>query len=229
MLDTRELRAALRDVAPVLVPMLPFGALYGTLAMDGGFTAAEAIGMSAFVYAGASQLVALQLLAVESPLWAVVLSMFILNFRHVLYSASIGRHLGAFSPVQKTIGFFFLVDPSYAAAETRALRGRLTKTYYFGYALALYVVWQLSTAIGVVFGGLIEDPRVFALDFVLPVYFLAQTMAFQKRNGFFPVAGASFAASALVYMTLGAPWHVTLGGLAGLIVAAIRPLPGDPQ
>jgi len=34
--------------------------------------------------------------------------------------------------------------------------------------------------------------------------------------------------SALVYMTIGAPWHVTLGGLAGLIVAAIRPLPGDP-
>ena len=70
--------------------------------MDGGFTVAEAIGMSAFVYAGAAQLVALQLLAIESPLWAVVLSMFILNFRHVLYSASIGRHLGAFTPVSYT-------------------------------------------------------------------------------------------------------------------------------
>lgn len=228
MPDLRELRAALRDVAPVLVPMVPFGALYGTLAMDGGFTIAEAVGMSAFVYAGASQLVALQLLAVESPLWAVVLSMFILNFRHVLYSASIGRHLSAFTPFQKVVGFFFLVDPSYAASEARALRGKLTKTYYFGYALALYTVWQLSTAVGVVFGGLIEDPRVFALDFVLPVYFLAQTMAFQKRDGFFPVAGASFVASALVYMTLGAPWHVTLGGLAGLLVAAVRRLPADP-
>ncbi|KAA0972592.1 AzlC family ABC transporter permease [Aureimonas fodinaquatilis] len=225
MFRSREFRAGLRDVGPILVPMLPFGTIYGALAIDAGLTPAQALGMSVFVYAGASQMAALQLIVLAAPMWAVLLSMLIINFRHVLYSASVGRSLNRFSPMAKAAAFFVLVDPSFAAAEARAARGTLTKTYYFTYSLTLYIVWFAATLAGIVFGGLIENSRAFALDFVLPVYFLAQAMAFQKRPGFFPVAGASVLASSTAYFALGSPWHIMLGGLAGLIAAALMPLP----
>ncbi|WP_209740641.1 AzlC family ABC transporter permease [Aureimonas populi] len=201
---------------------MPFGALFGTLAVDSGLTVAQTVGFSATVYAGASQFVALQLLALSSPIWSILIAVVALNFRHVLYSASIGRHLGHFSRGEKAAAFFVLVDPLFAAAEERVGHRRLTRSYYFTFGLMLYVGWSVSTLLGAIFGGLIEDQRAFGFDLILPVYFIAQTMAFRQRAGFLPVAGVAAIVSILVYVTIGSPWHVTLGGLAGIAVAALR-------
>ncbi len=199
---------------------MPFGAVYGALAERSGFTLAETLGFSLAVYAGSSQFLALQMIGTGSPLWAILIGVFAINFRHVLYSASVGRHLGRFNPAEKAAAFFLLVDPSFAAAEARASNGEVRKTYYFAFASLLYVGWALASLAGALFGRLIENPERYALDFALPIYFLAQTMAFRRRRLFWPVAGASALVSLLAYATLGSPWHVTLGGLAGVLVAA---------
>ncbi|MCB8837888.1 AzlC family ABC transporter permease [Aurantimonas sp. VKM B-3413] len=216
-----ESGAALRQVFPVLLAVMPFGIVYGAIAVGSGLTVLQALGFSVLVYAGASQLAALQLLGLGAPLWSVLLTVFALNFRHVLYSASIGRHLGRFSPLQKAAAFSVLVDPTFGAAEVRASDQPLTKRYYFTYGLILYVGWQLASLIGAAFGSLIEDPKAFGLDFVLPVYFLALVMTFRRRGQFYPVALTSLFVSMLVYLTVGPPWHVSVGGLAGIAVAAL--------
>lgn len=221
-MNTPELRSAVRDAAPLLVALGPFGAVYGAFAIEAGLSTIQTLGFSAFVYAGASQLLGLQLISLGTPLWAIVLSIFALNIRHVLYSASIGRKFERFSGAQKAAAFFFLVDPLFAAAETRAARQPLSRSYYFVYAAILYVGWLASSLLGAMFGGLIEDPVAFGLDMVLPVYFLAQTMAFRNRANFLPVVLTSLSVSALIYLTLGSPWHVTCGGAAGILLAAAR-------
>ncbi len=217
-----EVLAALRALAPILLAVMPFGMVYGAIAVGSGFSLAETMGLTASVFAGASQLAALQLLGTGAPLWSVLLTVAALNFRHVLYSAAIGRHLTRFSGVEKAAAFFFLVDPMFGAAESRSERHRLTKTFYFTYAIALYCGWVLSSLIGALFGALIEDPKTYGLDFILPVYFLALLMTFRGRDQFYPVALASAVVSIFVYLTVGAPWHVTAGGVAGIAVAALR-------
>ena len=218
-----EIRAALRELLPVLLAVVPFGMVYGTIATAEGLSFAQSMGFSATVYAGASQLAALQLIGLGAPVWSVLLAVVALNFRHVLYSASVGRHLHRFSGLQKAMAFFFLVDPVFGAAEARASVQPLTKTFYFAYGCVLYVGWLASSALGAVFGSLIDDPSRYGLDFILPVYFLTLLMTFRARSGFYPVALTSAAASIVVYLTLGPPWHVTLGGLAGIAVAALMP------
>ena len=227
MSDTKraETAAALRALAPILLAVAPFGMVYGAIAINSGLSLAETMGLTASVYAGASQLAALQLLGVGAPLWSVLLTVAALNFRHVLYSASIGRHLTRFSGAQKALAFFFLVDPTFGAAEARTERHPLTKTFYFTYAVALYCGWVLSSLVGALFGALIEDPKTYGLDFILPVYFLALLMTFRGRDQFYPVALAAAVVSIAVYLTIGAPWHVTAGGLAGIAVAALRKPP----
>ncbi len=220
-----EVLAALRALAPILMAVVPFGMVYGAIAIGSGISLAETMGLTATVYAGASQLAALQLLGLGAPLWSVLLTVAALNFRHVLYSAAIGRHLTRFSGVEKAVAFFFLVDPMFGAAESRAVRHPLTKTFYFTYALALYCGWVLSSLVGALFGALIEDPKTYGLDFILPVYFLALLMTFRGRDQFYPVAFAAAIVSMGVYLTIGAPWHVTAGGLAGIAVAALRTPP----
>lgn len=218
-----EWRQGMAEVVPVVLAVLPFGVVFGALARDAGLTLWEAMGLSASVYAGASQLVILQLVAAGTPLWSVLLAVVAVNFRHVLYSASIGRHLQRFDTKEKALAFYLLVDPVFAAAETRSRTRSLSRGYYFGFALTLYVSWLVSTAAGFVFGALIGDQRALGLDLLLPIYFLALTIQFRKRGGFLPVFCASAAGSILVYLTLGSPWHVTIGGLFGIAAAALMP------
>ncbi|NDV85530.1 branched-chain amino acid ABC transporter permease [Aurantimonas aggregata] len=218
-----EIRAALRQLLPVMLAVMPFGMVYGAVAVAEGLTLWQAMGFSIAVYAGASQLAALQMIGVAAPIWSVLLTVVALNFRHVLYSASVGRHLTRFSPLEKAAAFFLLTDPMFGAAEARVLQRPLTKTFYFAYGILLYLVWIGSTLIGAVFGSMIGDSEKYGLDFVLPVYFLALLMTFRGRSAFYLVALSSAAVSLIVFATLGPPWHVTIGGLAGVLVAAIAP------
>lgn len=222
MTEDPEVREAIRDSVPVIAAILPFGALFGALATDAGLTLLQAMGFSAAIYAGASQLVILQLVALGTPLWSILVAVAAINFRHVLYSASIGRHLTRFRAGEKAAAFYLLVDPVFAAAETRAMQRPVTKRYYFVYGFAVYGSWLAATVAGVLFGSLIGDQRAIGLDVLLPIYFLALTLTFRRRAGFLPVFLASAVASVLVYLTLGPPWHVTLGGLAGVAAAALR-------
>ena len=214
-----EARDGLRRILPVLVAIIPFGLVYGAVARNAGLTVAEIMGFSAFVYAGASQFVALEMIGLSSPVLAVAVTIFALNFRHVLYSAAVGRHLTLFSPLQKAIAFFLLVDPVFGEAEARATRGPITPSFYFVYALVLYSCWLMSSFTGAVFGSLIGDPATFALDFILPVYFLTLLMDFRRRRNFLPVALASGVASLILLVSVGPPWNVTIGALGGILYA----------
>ncbi|EAU42238.1 hypothetical protein FP2506_05351 [Fulvimarina pelagi HTCC2506] len=216
--------SALRDVFPIILAVVPFGMVYGTVAAGEGLTLLQTVGFSASVFAGASQLAALQLVGIGAPVWSVLLAVFALNFRHILYSASVGRHIKHFPKAAKALAFFLLADPTFAAAEARAGRRALSTGYYFAYGLSLYVCWLISSLVGALAGALIEDPAVFGIDFVLPVYFLALVMTFRQRASFWPVASTSAAASIVIYAVIGPPWHVTLGALAGILVAAVMPI-----
>jgi len=213
---------AARHCAPLLLALVPFGFVYGAVAVDGGLSVPQTLGFSMTAYAGASQFLAIQMIGLGSPLWAILLAVLAVNSRHLLYSASIGRHLGRFTGVQKALAFFLLVDPAFAAGEAQAAKGGLSPRYYFTFAWCLYVGWALATLLGAMAGGYIEDPRRWGLDFALPVYFLAQTMAFRTRAQFRSTILVGAGTALLAYILLGSPWHITLAGLAGMAAAAIR-------
>lgn len=215
-----ELRDGLRESLAILGAVAPFGAVFGAVALDRGLEPAEIVLMSALLYAGASQYVAIELWATPLPYLTMILSVFAVNFRHILYSASIGRKLHRLSPWQKSVAFFGLVDPQWAVCEKRAASRDVTMAFYLGMALPLYLTWVLSTVFGVVFGRLIEDPAALGLDFLLPIYFLALLMGFRSRPRWLPVVLASAAAGTLVHALAGPPWHVAGGAAAGIALAA---------
>ena len=213
---------------PVVVASAPFGLLFGALAVDNGFTVAEAVLMSASIYGGASQMVGLDLFGAKIAPWLIVLSIFAVNFRHVLYSGAVGRRIRHWPPLQKAVGFFFLVDPQYAESEIKGGRGEeITFAWYMGMALPIYVCWVIEAGIGGTFGNLIPNPRALGLDFLLPIYFLGLAMDFRRRPFWLPVVVSSAIASVIAYKTVGSPWHVTIGAAAGIILAASMPLDKD--
>jgi predicted branched-subunit amino acid permease len=215
----------IRDALPILFAVAPFAAVFGAIALENGLTFGELLLTSMSIYAGASQFVMLDLLGQGVPAWSIVLTVFAVNFRHVLYSAAVGRHMHKVSALQKALAFFLLVDPQYAASERRAGREGLRPAYYFSFAAAIYAVWITSNCVGAAFGSLIEDPAAFGLDVVLPVYFAGLVAGFHTRRGFGVILTVSAAASILAFHTIGSPWHITLGGFCGLAAAALLSRP----
>ena len=226
---TREdIRDALRRGLAIAVAAAPFGVLFGAVAIDNGLTIAEAALMSATLYAGASQLVGVELFNHNVAPWLVVLSIFAVNFRHVLYSAAIAPHIRHFTLRQKAIGFFLLIDPQFAETERRADAGvPVGFTWFLVLGLSVYVPWLVMTVLGGFLGNLIGDPKAIGIDVLLPIYFMGLVLGFRSRANWLPVVIASSAGSILALHFVGSPWHVSLGALAGIAVAALLPLEGE--
>lgn len=223
-----DFKAGLRRIGPIIISASPFGVLFGAVAVEHGLTIGEATLMSAVVYAGASQLVGVNLFDQHLPAWVVILSIFAVNFRHILYSAAIARHIDSLSPWQKAINFFMLTDPHYAEIERQAHVGQpITFGWVLGLGVGLYVPWLALTYAGCILGAFIGDPKSIGLDVLLPVYFLGLVMGFRHRANWLPVVVASSLGSMLAIRFVGSPWHVSLGALAGIVVAALMPLPAN--
>jgi predicted branched-subunit amino acid permease len=223
----REFLDGMRRGLPVVLASAPFGLLFGALAVQNGITIFESMLMSATVFAGASQMVGLELFGQKIAPWLIVLSIFAVNFRHVLYSAAIGRRVSHWMPPQRAFGFFFLTDPQYAEAEKRGENGsRIGFVWFMGMATPIYICWVAEAGIGAAFGNLIPNPHALGLDVLLPIFFLGLVMDFRKRPLWLPVVAVSAAASVAAYYWVGSPWHVSIGAVAGILLAAVL-TPGD--
>lgn len=218
-------REGLKDGFPVMVSATPFAALFGAVAVDNGQTVFEAGLMSATVYAGASQLVGIELFGHHVAPWLIVLSIFAVNFRHILYSAAIAPHIARWSLAQKAIGLFVLTDPQFAESVKRGERtGAAGFDWYMGFAAVIYVPWLAITIVGALIGKMIGDPKVIGIDVLLPIYFLGLVLGFRRRESFLPVALAAAAGSIVAWHFIGSPWHVSVGALAGILMAIVLPV-----
>ena len=203
--------------------------IIGTLAVSNGASPFAAMAQSVLFFAGASQTVMWELYGSGNPGWVIVLAIFAVNFRLVLYSAAIGRKLEPLSKSKMFAALFLLQDISLAAGMKRSEgHGGLTLGYYMGLSLVLYVVWLVATAIGIGFGALIDDPKEVGLDMLVPVYFLMLVMGFRSKPNAAVIFIISAGAAAVTYGLVGSPYHIAVGGIAGMALAAIfaRPQPG---
>lgn len=230
----REFWRGVTDCLPVSIAAAFFAITYGTVAAEKGLTFLEGMLLTSLVFAGASQFLALQFWDDPLPFVTIVLVVLAVNFRHILYGASISRKLNNFKTWQKFAAFFFLTDPNFALAEHRHEKKRegkddpgLTPAYYFGTAFTLFVPWFFASAIGLLFGGLIENPEAVGIDFILPLYFLVLLVGFRARPNWMPVVVSAGVASTIAFLTIGSPWHISAGALVGVLVGAIIGLPKE--
>ncbi|AYD01492.1 AzlC family ABC transporter permease [Neorhizobium sp. NCHU2750] len=225
-----EIADGLKKGLVVVLSSAPFGILFGAIAVDNGFSLAEAALMSALVYGGASQLVGIELFGHHVAAWIIVLSVLAVNFRHVLYSAALVGVLGSFPALRRWLAFFLLVDPQFAEAVKREETGTaVTPRWYLAMGAVVWLGWVVNTVIGAFFGRLIGDPKALGIDVLLPIYFLGLVMGFRSRHNFLPVMLAGAIGSVVAYHLVGSPWHISAGALLGILVAAILPPPARPE
>jgi 4-azaleucine resistance transporter AzlC len=208
-----------RTVAPVMVGIAPFGLVAGAAAVRVGLSGLHAVGLSVLVFAGASQLAAIELFGENAPVVMVVVTVLVINLRMTMYSASLAPYLQAFSTRWRAAMAYLLTDQAYAlsVAEFRADESVDRKWYYLGTALSLWVVWQICTVIGVVVGARV--PESLPLEFAVPLTFLAILVPTITDS---PSAVAAAVGGTIA--VLGADLPLNLGLITGGIVGVIAGL-----
>jgi 4-azaleucine resistance transporter AzlC len=176
MTRAEEFLVGARNTLPILVGVVPFGLFFGALALEVGLTPLEAQGFSLFVFAGSAQFIAVDLIGQGAAPAVIVLTIFMVNLRHALYSASLAPHLARLPFRWRATMAWLLTDEAFAVSTPRYRSPNLERAhwYFLGSGLALWSSWQLSTAAGIVFGTRI--PESWALDFALPLTFLAMLL-----------------------------------------------------
>ena len=214
-------------MAPILLGIVPFGLIAGISAVSVGLTPIHGVGMSIIVFAGASQLAALQLIGTDAPFLVVATTALIINARFVMYSASLAPHFQEASAGRRALLAYLLTDQAYAfsirrySERSESVLSRLS--YYLGAASILWVTWQISTAVGAFLGASI--PESWSLDFAIPLVFIALLVpAVRDLADGVAAAVAGMLAVTLVALSynLGLPVAATTGIVAGILVERAR-------
>ena len=209
------------DVSPLMIPVVPFGLIFGVLAIDIGFSPLETMGMSLIIFGGASQIVLLQLFSGGASSLVIISSVGAVNSRHLLYGAVVSEHLSDLRLVWKIIISYFLIDQAFARSN-EYLKVNKEKNNYFhliGGGATCWVVWQTTTFLGIILGSAI--PEKLGLSFAVPLTFLALLVNdFRKMINVIVIIISGLVAT-FGYNFIPYKAYVIIAALAGLLTAMI--------
>jgi predicted branched-subunit amino acid permease len=238
-IEPAALRAARRqlvlDGLGIIVSAAGFGFVYGLTARTAGhFSPIEAMAMSLIAFGGAAQFAAIGFVTTGLS-WPVIgLLTFLLNARHVLYSAALAPWFRGRSMAERALAAHLLTDESFALAIAQFRRiGRFDAVgYWYPAIVTTLIPWNVATFAGVMLGDAIIEPSRFGIDVIFPAAMAGLTVGLisGRRELVAALAGAAIgvASSLAVSPTIGIIAGGVLGPLAGLMVPPAATGAGGP-
>lgn len=207
-MERKQFYLGIKETLPILVGVAPFAVIYSVLAIKVGLPASVVQGMSVFLFAGSAQIVIIQLISTGTPLIVIVITTFIINLRHMLYSASIAPYIKHLQPIWKGLLAFVLTDEAYALSVTHYEKDSPQSSqhwYFLGAGLALWGCFQAFTAIGILLGA--QIPERWSLDFTLALTFIALVIPILKDR---PMILSALSAGLTAIATHQLPYKLSL-------------------
>lgn len=215
MLCFSSIGKGVRGASPIVLGYLPIGMAYGLLAQQTGLEIGVTLSLSLFVFAGASQFMAVSMLFRGTEALVIIGTVFIVNFRHLLMSASITPYLASWKRWQRLMLGSMLTDESFAVHSVRFARNDLDPTAAIALNITAYAAWAVSGVVGFYLGSLIAEPEVWGLDFALPAMFVGLLLPVCGQRPAAVAALCGGAVSVLLH-TLGVgAWAAFAGALIG--------------
>lgn len=214
-----EFKQGMKDISPVLIGVIPFGLISGVTAVTVGLNTVQAIGMSFIVAAGAAQLAALELFKEGAAFGIIVLTVAIINLRHLMYSAGLAPHFRKLPLGWRLFLPYLLVDQVFILASIRFNKQPdmpHKRWYYLGLATAILTTWHTSVIVGILVGK--ELPASWSLDFTIPLMFMFFIFPTITDR---PTIAAALSAGITAIVLRGLPLNLgfIIASLIGVIVA----------
>ena len=215
------------DVSPLMIPVVPFGIIFGVLSIELGLTIITTIAMSIIIFGGASQIIFLQLFSAGASSLVILSSVGAVNSRHLLYGAVLSEHMSDFKLIWKIIISYFLVDQAFAVSNTYLKKNndKDRAFHVFGAGATCWVVWQTTTVIGILLGSII--PEKLGLSFAVPLTFIALLVGdFRKFKNIIVIIVSGLIAT-LGYQIVPFKAYIIVAATSALFIAMILTKPKE--
>ncbi len=216
-------------MAPMLIGVVPFGLVAGTTPAAVGMSTWDALGFSIILFAGASQLAAIDVLSRDGSALLAAVVAWTINLRMLLYSASLAPYLAHEPLRRRLLASYVMVDQNYAICVTRWRQGKDDPKgrawFFIGGGLLLWSAWQLSTLAGALLGSTL--PEELPLDFAVPLVFLVLLIPVITS---WPAAVAAVTGGAVTVAAYGAgagSLAIVCGATAGIVGGTLAELALD--
>jgi len=210
------------DVSPLMIPVVPFGVIYGVIGMDLGLGPYMTLGMSIIVFGGASQIVLLQLFSGGASSLVILSSVGAVNSRHVLYGAVLSENLSGLKLIWKIILSYVMVDQAFAVSNDYFRKNKRNKNKHYhllATGFTCWTIWQFSTFAGIVLGSII--PEELGLKFAIPITFLALLINDFKKFKNVIVMLVSGLIATFGYNLIPFKAYIIVAALSALLIAAL--------
>jgi predicted branched-subunit amino acid permease len=200
LIRDKSFRRGFIAIFPVMPGIIPFGAVMGVVCSEAKLTLFQTVAMNLLAYAGAAQLAAVELMTKHAAGLVVIATGLIVNIRFLLYSAALSPHLQRSSFFTKLFSAYTLTDQSYAvvSAHQSTLKDSTEiVSFYLGTAVCMCFFWHASVIAGFIFGNF--APAALALDYAVPLSFVALVIPTLKNKTYVVVAAFSSVVSILLY------------------------------
>ncbi|MGI5179588.1 AzlC family ABC transporter permease [Dactylosporangium sp. CA-152071] len=223
MIRTRD--PVVRDVSALCAAAVVVGLSFGAIATAAGLPLSQIVVMSAFVYAGGAQFLAVGLVSAGGTALAIVLAGLLLNARHLPFGLAIGNETLGASRWRRIVGSHILTDESVAFALAQDDPAQRRRAYWLT-GVALFVTWNIASTVGAIAGSALGDPNRYGIDAAFPAALLALTLPSLKDSASVrvAVAGAAIALATTPLLPAGLPVLLALLGLAFAL-----PVPGSKR
>ena len=212
----------IKDTSPLMIPVVPFGIIFGVLAIDLGLSPLTTIAMSVIIFGGASQIIFLQLFSAGASSLVILSSVGAVNSRHLLYGTVLSEHLSDLSLTWKIIVSYFLVDQAFAVSNVYFKKNNQEKfkhLHLIGGGFNCWIIWQITTIIGIYLGSII--PEKLGLTFAIPLTFLALLVNDFRKLINVIVIIISGSIATLGYQIIPFKAYVIVAASIGLLIAII--------
>ncbi|NRB78910.1 MAG: AzlC family ABC transporter permease [Saccharospirillaceae bacterium] len=170
----KMMQKGLLDMLPLNLAVIPWGILCGSLAIQRDFSILEALLMPILVYAGAVQLVVIELMHDNTPLATILFTAFIISSRHFLYGLALRDKLKNMPLRWRGSLGFLLTDELFAlSGHHKSYKGKLRLVYALFAGGSFYISWVIWNIIGIAAGSYLPDLTHLGLDFAIAVTFIA--------------------------------------------------------
>ncbi|MDJ0752470.1 MAG: AzlC family ABC transporter permease [Ardenticatenaceae bacterium] len=204
-----EFWAGVKAELPILFGVIPFGLIFGVLATTAGLPPLVAWSTSSLVFAGSAQFLALPLFSAGAPAVILIMTTFIINLRHLLYSASLAPFAQPLSRGWKTLLAYLLTDEAFVPTILHYHQSDQPSThkhwFWLGAGLTLWLNWQIVTGIGILVGQ--QLPSGLGLEFTLSLTFIGMIVPTLKK---WPEIGAAVSAGVTAVAVSGLPYRLNL-------------------
>ena len=221
----KTLSRGIIDVSPLMIPVFPFGIIYGVIGMDLGIGPYMTLGLSIIIFGGASQIVLLQLFSGGASSLVILSSVGAVNSRHILYGAVLSEHLSSLKITWKIILSYVMVDQAFAVSNTYFNKNKKNQNKHYhllGAGFTCWTIWQISTILGIVLGSVV--PEELGLSFTISLTFLALLINDFRKFKNIIVMSVSGIVATIGFNSIPFKAYIIVAALSALAVAALLTL-----